>query len=46
MAFQVTGGNLLFGFLPESAAILLFGVCLIASTIGVRWFLKRQDEGS
>ena len=43
-AIQISNGNLLFGVLPESLAILLFGVCLIASTAGIRRVLKRQDE--
>ena len=35
-------GNLLFGFLPEPATVLFFGVFMVASTIGLRRFLKPQ----
>lgn len=45
LEFQSLSGNLLFGFLPESATVLLFGACLVASTIGIRrWFLKRHEQ--
>lgn len=44
VAFQASNGYLLFGALPESATILLFGTCLIISTMGIRKFLNRQDE--
>lgn len=29
---------------PESLALLVFGVCLIAATFGLRRLLKRYDE--
>lgn len=44
LAILASNINLLFGALPESATILLFGTCLIVSTIGIRKFFKRQDE--
>lgn len=44
LAFQASNVNLLFGALPESATILLFGTCLIVSTIGIRKFWNRQAE--
>jgi hypothetical protein len=39
-------GNLLSaaGDVPESLALLLFGMCLIAATFGLRRLLKRYDE--
>jgi hypothetical protein len=33
---EITNGNLLLGVVPESLALLLFGVSLIAFTVGVR----------
>lgn len=44
LALQASNVNLLFGALPESATILLFGTCLIVSTIGIRKFLNRNAE--
>lgn len=44
LALQASNGYLLFGTLPESATILLFGTCLVVSTIGIRKFLNRQAE--
>lgn len=44
VAFQASNVSLLFGALPESATILIFGTCLIISTMGIRKFLNRQDE--
>jgi hypothetical protein len=32
------------GDVPESLALLLFGMCLIAATFGLRRLLKRYDE--
>jgi hypothetical protein len=37
-------GNLLSADVPESLALLLFGVSLIAATFGLRRLLKRYDE--
>lgn len=37
-------GSLFFGYLSETGAVLLFGILLVALTIGVRWFLKRYEE--
>ncbi len=30
--------------IPESAALLVFGVSLIVLTIGLRWMFSRQDQ--
>lgn len=37
-------GNLLFGFISETGAIMIFGICLVIATIGIRWFLKKYEE--
>jgi len=37
-------GNSLLGDVPESLALLLFGVCLIGATFGLRRLLKRYEE--
>lgn len=42
---EVVSGNLLFGFIPESGALLLCGVSLIGGAIVARKFLKHQDSG-
>ncbi|MEZ5343944.1 MAG: hypothetical protein R2681_00170 [Pyrinomonadaceae bacterium] len=44
MIFLLQNNNLLFGFLPESMAILFFGVALIAVAIGMRWFLSKIEN--
>ncbi|HEY0050629.1 MAG TPA: hypothetical protein VGB68_15155 [Pyrinomonadaceae bacterium] len=36
--------NLLSADVPESLALLVFGVCLIGATVGLRRLLKRYDE--
>jgi hypothetical protein len=36
--------NLLSADVPEALALLLFGVCLIGATFGLRRLLKRYDE--
>lgn len=46
LALQASNANLLFGALPESATILLFGTCLVVSTLGIRKFLNRQDQAN
>ena len=40
---QSSNGDLLFGYLTDSATILIFGTCLVVATIGLRKFLKYQD---
>lgn len=37
-------GNLLFGYISETGAIMIFGICLVIATIGIRWFLKKYEE--
>jgi hypothetical protein len=37
-------GNLLLGFMPESLGLLIFGVTLIFSAVGLRRILNRNDE--
>lgn len=37
-------GNLLFGYISETGAIMIFGICLVIATIGIRWVLKRFEE--
>lgn len=37
-------GNFLFGYLSETEIVLLFGIILVALTIGIRWFLKKYEE--
>ncbi len=44
--FQTSSGNFLFGYVSETTGVLLFGVCLIGATAGIRWFLKRHEETS
>lgn len=39
---EATNGNLLFGFLPESASLLLAGISLIGAAIIARRILKTQ----
>lgn len=40
---DLTNAYLLFADVPESLALLVFGVCLIAATVGLRRLLKRYD---
>jgi hypothetical protein len=42
---EVSNGNLILGFVPESLALLLFGVCLIGATLVLRRVFKRHDQG-
>jgi len=46
MILQTSNTYLVFGNLTEAEGILFLGVCLIALTIGIRWFLKRYDSTS
>lgn len=39
-------GNLLFGFISETGAIMIFGICLIIATIGIRWLLNKYEEST
>jgi hypothetical protein len=40
---EITNGNLL-GVVPESLALLMFGVSLIVFTVGIRRILDRKEE--
>ena len=42
--FDITSRNLLLGFVPESLGLLVFGVGLILLTVGLRWFMKRNEK--
>jgi amino acid transporter len=37
-------GNLLFGYISETGAIMIFAICLVFATIGIRWFFKKYEE--
>lgn len=37
-------GNLLFGYISENGAIMIFAICLVLATIGIRWFFKKYEE--
>ena len=41
---DLLNGNSLLSDVPESLALLLFGVCLFGATFGLRRLLKRYDE--
>jgi hypothetical protein len=41
---DLINGNLLSADIPEALALLVFGVSLIAATVGLRRLLKRYDE--
>jgi heme/copper-type cytochrome/quinol oxidase subunit 4 len=36
--------NTLLGNIPESVGLLLFGVSLVAITVGLRWFLDMDEK--
>ena len=40
---EIANGNLLLGVVPESLALLMFGVSLIVFTVGVRRIMDRKD---
>jgi hypothetical protein len=40
---EIASGNLLLGVVPESLALLMFGVSLIVFTVGVRRILDRKE---
>ena len=44
--FEVASRNLLLGFVPESLGLLIFGVGLILLTVGLRWFMKRNEKSA
>lgn len=41
---ELSNGNLLLGFLPESIGLLIFGSGLIGFTVLVRWIFKQKDQ--
>ncbi len=36
--------NLILGEMPEAVGLMLFGVSLVAATIGLRWFLELNEK--
>ena len=36
-------GNLLFGYVPESVTLLIFGIGMIGLAVGLRRILKHQE---
>jgi hypothetical protein len=41
---DVMNGNLLLVFMPESLGLLIFGVTLVFSAVGLRRILNRNDK--
>ena len=41
---EVSSGNMILGFVPESLALMLFGICLIGATLVLRRLFKRHDR--
>lgn len=41
---ELTNGNLLFGMIPEPAALLILGVSMIGTAVAARRFLKQQAK--
>ena len=35
---------LIFGRITETEGILILGICLVALTIGIRWFFKKTES--
>ncbi|NJM52552.1 MAG: hypothetical protein HC846_03615 [Blastocatellia bacterium] len=46
LLIDTPNGNLLFGYISETGGIMIFGICLVIATIGIRWVLKRYEEGN
>jgi hypothetical protein len=42
--FLVYKSNLLLGDMPETLGLLLFGVALVAVTVGLRWVLGENQK--
>jgi len=36
--------NLLLGSIPESIGLLIFGIALVAVTVGLRWLMREDAE--
>ncbi|HEX8267649.1 MAG TPA: hypothetical protein VF596_19765 [Pyrinomonadaceae bacterium] len=43
---DVSSGNLLFGFVPESLGLLIFGLVLVGLAIVLRRFFNRPKDGN
>ena len=41
---EIPSGSLFFGYLSESQTVLLFGIILVALTIGIRWIIKKYEQ--
>lgn len=41
---EAVNKNLLLGFMPESIGLLLFGIALIVSAVGLRRFFSRSED--
>ncbi len=44
--FIFENSELFLGVLPESLAMLVFGISLIALAVGMRWFLTRFEDAT
>lgn len=42
--FLFENSNLLLGFVPETLGLLLFGLALVAVTVGIRWFFGDAEN--
>ena len=42
MLLEMIGNNLLFGFLPEKMGLFVFGILLVLSAVGMRWFFDQK----
>ena len=43
---QTAGNNLLFGFVPEPLGVLICAVALVGGAVGLRRFLKWNEESA
>lgn len=43
LLFQTENANLLLGFIPDAAGLLVFGVALIVLAASLRWFFNRKQ---
>ena len=44
LLLETGNGGLFLGYLSETEIVLLFGICLVVLTIGLRWILNRYDR--
>lgn len=42
--FLLENKNLLLGGMPETLGLLLFGIALIVTTVGLRWFFDLAEK--